>query len=74
MDLGLCMMDHASCICMIHHAYTVEELVKTLDKVFPEKSADLKDDERTVWFKAGQRSVVNWLVELKKRNEDNLLG
>ena len=29
--------------------YTVEELVKTLDKVFPEKSADLKDSERTVW-------------------------
>ena len=54
--------------------YTVEELVKTLDKVFPEKSADLKDSERTVWFKAGQRSVVNWLIELKNRSENNLLG
>ena len=54
--------------------YPVEELVKTLDKVFPEKSADLKDSERTVWFKAGQRSVVNWLIELKNRSENNLLG
>ncbi len=54
--------------------YTVEELVKTLDKVFPEKSADLKDSESTVWFKAGQRSVVNWLIELKNRSENNLLG
>ena len=54
--------------------YTVEELVKTLDKVFPEKSSDLKDSERTVWFKEGQRSVVNWLIELKNRSENNLLG
>ena len=54
--------------------YTVEELVKTLDKVFPDKSADFKDSERTVWFKAGQRSVVNWLIELKNRSENNLLG
>ena len=29
--------------------YTVEELIKTLDKVFPEKAPDLKDSERTVW-------------------------
>jgi len=34
----------------------------------------LKDNEKTVWFKAGQRSVVNWLIDLKKRSEDNLLG
>ena len=54
--------------------YTVNELIKTLDKVFPEKAPDLKDSERTVWHKAGQRSVVNWLLELKNRNENNLLG
>ena len=52
--------------------YTVEELVKTLDKVFPEKSADLKDSERTVWFKAGQRSVVNWLIELNRLWKTNI--
>ena len=52
----------------------MEELIKTLDKVFPEKAPDLKDSERTVWHKAGQRSVVNWLLELKNRNENNLLG
>jgi hypothetical protein len=54
--------------------YTVEELINLLDKVFPEKAPDLKDNEKTVWHKAGQRSVVNWLIELKKRNENNLLG
>ena len=33
-----------------------------------------KDNEKTVWFKAGQRSVVNWLRDLKTRSENNLLG
>jgi|TARA_E500000178_G_scaffold322514_1_gene347341 hypothetical protein len=54
--------------------YTVEELINVLDKVFPEKAPDLKDSERTVWHKAGQRSVVTWLLELKNRNDNNLLG
>jgi len=39
--------------------YTVDELINLLDKVFPEKAPDLKDNEKTVWHKAGQRSVVN---------------
>ena len=54
--------------------YTVEELIKVLDKIYPEKAPELKDNEKTVWFKAGQRSVVNWLRDLKTRSENNLLG
>ena len=54
--------------------YTVEELMKVLDKIYPEKAPELKDNEKTVWFKAGQRSVVNWLRDLKTRSENNLLG
>ena len=54
--------------------YTVDELIKVLDKIYPDRLPSLKDNEREVWFKAGQRSVVNWLNELKKRSEDNLLG
>ena len=54
--------------------YTVDELIKVLDKIYPDRSPSLKDNEREVCFKAGQRSVVNWLNELKKRSEDNLLG
>jgi hypothetical protein len=52
----------------------VDELIKVLDKIYPEKAPELKDNEKTVWFKAGQRSVVNWLIDLKKRSENNLLG
>ena len=54
--------------------YTVDELINVLDKIYPDRSPSLKDNEREVWFKAGQRSVVNWLKDLKKRSEDNLLG
>ena len=54
--------------------YTVDELINVLDKIYPDRSRSLKDNEREVWFKAGQRSVVNWLKDLKKRSEDNLLG
>ena len=54
--------------------YTVEELINVLDKIYPEKAPELKDNEKTVWFKAGQRSVVNWLTDLKQRSENNLLG
>jgi len=54
--------------------YTVEELINVLDKIYPEKAPELKDNEKTVWFKAGQRSVVNWLRDLKTRSENNLLG
>ena len=54
--------------------YTVDELINVLDNIYPERSLSLKDNDREVWFKAGQRSVVNWLKDLKKRSEDNLLG
>ena len=54
--------------------YTVDELINVLDMIYPDRSPSLKDNEREVWFKAGQRSVVNWLKDLKKRSEDNLLG
>ena len=54
--------------------YTVDELINVLDDIYPERSPSLKDNDREVWFKAGQRSVVNWLKDLKKKSEDNLLG
>ena len=41
-----------------------------LDDVFPEESARLEWTDREVWYKAGQRSVVQWLLELKRREDD----
>ncbi len=48
-----------------------EELIEYLDSIFPEKSADLKDTEKEVFFKGGQRSVVNHLIKQKQIQEEN---
>ena len=40
-----------------------QELIKYLDKLFPNKCADLKDTERDIFYKSGQRSVVEHLIE-----------
>jgi len=48
-----------------------EDLLNYLDSIFPEKSADLKDTEKEVFFKGGQRSVVNHLIKQKQIQEEN---
>ena len=48
-----------------------DDLINYLDAIFPEKSADLKDTEKEVFFKGGQRSVVNHLIQQKKIQEEN---
>ena len=48
-----------------------QELIDYLDSIFPEKSADLKDTEKAVFFKGGQRSVVNHLIKQKQIQEEN---
>ena len=48
-----------------------DDLLNYLDAVFPEKSADLKDSEKEVFFKGGQRSVVNHLIKQKQIQEEN---
>ena len=46
------------------------DLIQYLDSIFPEKSADLKDTEKEVYFKGGQRSVVNHLIKQKQIQEE----
>ena len=47
------------------------DLIKYLNSIFPDKCADLKDTEKEVFFKGGQRSVVNHLIKVKKIQEEN---
>ena len=48
---------------------TVDELVKLLNKVYPEKSAVLTDNHNKIYFEAGQRDVVKFINMLKERTE-----
>ena len=43
-----------------------KELITYLNDIFPDRCADLKDTEKEVFYKSGQRSVVNHLMEKRK--------
>ena len=47
---------------------STEELVQQLDEAFPNKSPQLHESEKELYFRAGQRSVVEFLIH--KQNED----
>ena len=48
-----------------------KDLIKYLDDIFPDRCADLKDTEKEVFHKSGQRSVVNHLIKEKKIQEEH---
>lgn len=50
------------------------ELVKALDKRFPDACPLLDDTDRMIWFHAGQRAVVNFLLEIFERQSENILA
>lgn len=51
--------------------YEATELIKLLDKQYPNKYPDLRDSDREIWFNAGARSVVDRLINEMKRDEKN---
>ena len=48
-----------------------EDLIKYLSSLFPDKCPDLKDSEREIYFKSGQRSVVNHLINQFNIQQEN---
>ena len=44
-----------------------DELVNYLDNAFPDKCADLQENEKQIFYKSGQRSVVTHLIEKQKQ-------
>jgi hypothetical protein len=40
-----------------------QELINKLDKLFPHKCPLLTDEDRVIWYKVGQRSVINYLQQ-----------
>jgi len=48
-------------------------LLDALDKLYPNRHPDLSCPEREVWFKAGQRSVIDFLIMVKKEQEKTIL-
>tara|TARA_R110002110_G_scaffold288608_1_gene502987 strand:- start:36 stop:224 length:189 start_codon:yes stop_codon:yes gene_type:complete len=49
-------------------------LLKVLGEMFPDQCPRMDDDDRMVWFRAGQRAVVDFLIEHHKRQNETALG
>ena len=47
-----------------------DELVNYLDSLFPNKCADLQENEKEIFYKSGQRSVVTHLIEKQKQQQE----
>ena len=50
-----------------------DELLQALDAVFPNRCPDLSFSDREVWYRAGQRSVVDYLIEQQLRQKETML-
>ena len=50
-----------------------DELINALDSHFPQRHPDLSFTDREVWFKAGQRAVVDYLIEQQARQKETML-
>ena len=46
------------------------DLIEELNKSYPNKHPNLSDTEREVWFKAGQRSVVDNLLSIVQDQQE----
>ena len=59
---------------MIKKPRISEEVIKYLDELFPDKCPNLEDNEKQVWFKSGQASVVKHLKQLLDDQNKNILN
>lgn len=50
------------------------DLIDYLEKLFPDQSPSLKDEEKKIWFKAGQVDVVRQLKNILEENSGNVPG
>ena len=50
-----------------------KELLADLDKLFPEKIPEINMDMKEIYFRIGQRSVVRFLHQQKKEQDNNIM-
>ena len=51
-----------------------KDLIDKLDKLYPDKCPLLTDDDRMIWYKSGQRSVINYLQQIyDEQLQDNII-
>ena len=50
-----------------------DELIFALDQIFPNRHPDLSLSDREIWYMAGQRYVVDYLIEQQSRQKETML-
>ena len=51
-----------------------KSLIEKLDKLFPDRCPLLTDSDRDIWYKVGQRSVINYLQQTyDEQLQDNII-
>ena len=51
-----------------------DDLIEGLDNLYPQRHPDLSLSDREIWYRAGQRSVVDYLIEQQKRQRETMLN
>lgn len=49
------------------------DLIKWLDEKYPSRPPRLSTPDREIWYEAGQRSLVDNLLQLVREQEENIL-
>ena len=49
-----------------------KDMLDELNKRFPERSPELEDNDRVIWYKAGARFVCNFLNEMYVRQNETV--
>ena len=50
-----------------------DELINSLSSVFPDRHPELSLSDREIWYRAGQRYVVDYLIEQQLRQKETML-
>ena len=51
-----------------------DDLIQGLDNLYPQRHPDLSLSDREIWYRAGQRSVVDYLIEQQNRQRETMLN
>ena len=49
---------------------TVADMMLLLTQVYPNKTPSMSDNTNKIMYEAGQRSVVDWLIELQNSEKE----
>jgi hypothetical protein len=51
-----------------------KDLIDSLNEIVPEKHPSISDSDRSVWWNAGKRSLVNFLIDKYNLQNQNILN